>query len=592
MAATNEAQATLEAGAPPHNTKAWQAIDWQRVHECVKRLQARIVKATQANRHCRRKSLQWLLTHSFSAKAEAVKRVTENHGKRTAGVDGVKWNTPEKKMRAVRRTGRRRDYQPLPLRRIYIPKSSDPTKLRPLSIPCMADRAEQALHLLALDPVAEVMQDGNSYGFRKGRSTADALEQVFIALGKVGSPEFVLEGDIQACFDTISIEWMEKHIPTDRKTLSKWLRAGYVDKGAFYESGAGTPQGGIISPVVANLALDGMERMLRQKYRPNSMAQRRAKINLIRYADDFVVTGATEEVLVNEVKPMIERFLAERGLALSQEKTLITHIEAGFDFLGCNVRRQNGKLFITPAKKKVQAFKDKLKAVLDDNATATAGEIIVQLNRLTRGWANYYRPWVSSAAFGTVDSDLFAALWRWAQKRHPTRNKDWLQRNYFPHVNKRRWVFTGQVAAGDGKWRTIHLIKLSSVPIQRHVKIKAEANPYDPAWEHYFEVRLYARMRGSLTDRIDLQMLWSRQSGLCPECHQQLLLEQAWERHHVCWRMFGGSDKLDNLRLLHATCHRKLHATQPKPALQNRDSIRVLPDRASGLCEGLSRVRC
>jgi RNA-directed DNA polymerase len=322
------------------------------------------------------------------------------------------------------------------------------------------------------------------------------------------------------------------------------------------------------------------------------MAQRQAKINLIRYADDFVVTGATQEVLTNEIKPMIEAFLAERGLELSQEKTHITHIEDGFDFLGCNVRRREGKLLITPAKKKVLAFKDKLKSVVKVNPTTTAGALIVQLNPLIRGWGNYYRPWVSSAVFGKVDSEMFVALWRWVQKRHPTQNKEWMQRNYFPHVNNRRWIFTGKVASRKGKLHTIHLVKLGSIAIQRHVKIRADANPYDPTWEHYFEGRLYARMRGTLTDRIDLQMLWSRQTGLCPECHQQLLPEQAWERHHVQWRVLGGSDKLDNLRLLHANCHRKLHAAQPKPKAKVCDSTGVLPDRASGLCEGLSRVRC
>ena len=573
MAATDEAQATPEAGAPPHKPNTWHGIDWQRVREGVKRLQARIVKATQIGKHGKRKALQWLLTHSFSGKAEAVKRVTENHGKRTAGVDGVKWNTPQKKMRAVKALGRRRDYRPLPLRRIYIPKASDPNKLRPLSIPCMADRAEQALHVLGLDPVAEVIQDPNSYGFRKGRSSADALEQVFIALGKPGSPDYALEGDIKACFDSISIEWLEKNLPTDRKMLSKWLRAGYLEKETFFETTAGTPQGGIISPVAANLTLNGMERMLRQTFRPNSKAQRQGKINLIRYADDFVVTGATREVLEDEVKPMIERFLTERGLTLSKEKTLITHIEEGFDFLGCTVRRYEGKLLITPAKKKVKVFETKLKAVVATNPAATAGELIVQLNRQIRGWANYYKPFVSSTAFCKIDTDLFGVLWRWAQKRHRTRSKDWVQRNYFPHVNNRRWVFTGKVASRSGKLHTLHLVRLSSVPIVRHVKIRADANPYDPEWEQYFEVRHHARMRGTLTDRIDLQMLWSRQVGLCPQCHQMLLPEEAWERHHVIWRVMGGSDKLDNLCLLHANCHRKLHAAKPKPKVQNRDSI-------------------
>ena len=576
MMVSNVAQATVDAGAPSHRDEHWHAIDWRKANRTVKRLQTRIVKAVQAGKQGKRKALQWLLTHSYSARALAVKRVTENHGKNTPGVDGVIWNTPEKKINAVRQTGRRRGYQPQPLRRIYIPKASNPKKLRPLSIPCMADRAEQALHLQALDPVAETMQDPNSYGFRRERSTADALAQCFNVLCKPNNASYILEGDIKSCFDKISIEWLCQHVPMDQQILREWLKAGFIDKGKLYESTEGTPQGGIASPVLANLALDGMERMLQQKF-GSSKTARRNKINVVKYADDFIVTGATREMLEQEVKPLIEGFLAERGLELSSEKTVITHIDDGFDFLGCNIRKRNGKLFITPAPKNIAALKTKIRKLIEINAHSTAGELIKGLNQLSRGWANYYKPWVSKQVFSDIDSFLFETVWRWARRRHPTQNHTWLRKTYFTTVGNRNWVFTGQVASKVGNLHTIHLFSLASVRIQRHIKIKADANPYDPNWELYFEMRLHARMKNTLTDRMDLQLLWSRQSGICPMCEQPLLPEEAWERHHIIWRVMGGDNTLDNLKLLHANCHHQLHS------IQSRDSTPASPGRANGL---------
>jgi RNA-directed DNA polymerase len=321
---------TPTAGAASHQGANWHAINWQAVDQEVKRLQVRIVKAQQQGKWGRVKALQHLLTHSFSGKALAVKRVTENQGKRTPGVDGETWKTPQKKAEAVE-TLTQRGYRPRPLRRIYIPKSNG--SKRPLSIPTMKDRAMQALYLLALDPIAETLADPNSYGFRKERGPADAIDQCHTVLSNRAGAEWILESDIKACFDKISHKWLEDHIPMDKNILLKWLKAGFIDKRVLKPTEEGTPQGGICSPVIANLALDGLEAKLREKYPKASNASRKAKANLVRFADDFIITGSSKELLENEIKPLVEQFLKERGLELSQEKTHITHITTGFDFL-------------------------------------------------------------------------------------------------------------------------------------------------------------------------------------------------------------------------------------------------------------------
>jgi RNA-directed DNA polymerase len=339
--------ATKIAGATSHEPIEWQALDWQAITRTVRRLQARIVQAIQARRWGKVKALQHLLTHSFSAKALAVRRVTENPGRHPPGVDQVLWNTPQKKAAAIH-TLRQRGYRAQPLRRVLIPKPNG--KMRPLGISTMRDRAMQALYLFALDPIAETTGDPNSYGFRPQRCTADAIEQCRLILSRRTSAQGVLEADLQACFDGISHEWLEAHIPMEKAILRQWLKAGIMTKGAWQPTDAGTPQGNIASPVLCNLTLNGLEQVLRREHLTTRQRQA-GLINLVRWADDFIITGRTPEVLPQEVKSLVESFLQERGLRLAPEKTRITHIDEGFDFLGKRMRKYKGKFLAIPSKK-------------------------------------------------------------------------------------------------------------------------------------------------------------------------------------------------------------------------------------------------
>lgn len=561
MTVNRTVQADEGTGAASHAAIEWQAIEWPKAYRNVRRLQARIVKAKQEGRWGKVKALQRLLTHSFSAKALAVKRVTENKGKRTPGVDGEIWNTPGKKAAAIGRL-RRRGYHPQPLRRVYIPKS-DGIRQRPLSIPVMKDRAMQALYWQALDPIAESGADPNSYAFRKERCQADAIAQCQIILSRKDRAEWIYEGDIKACFDRISHEWLLGNIPMDKTILAKWLKTGFIDKNVFHQTEKGVPQGGIISPVIANMALDGLERTVRKRFP-------RAKVNVVRFADDFVVTGKTKELLENEVAPLVGKFLAERGLELSPEKTRITHIEDGFDFLGQNIRKYKGKLLIKPSRKNVKAFLNKIRQIIKTSRALNAGRLIARLNPILRGWANYHCHVVSKKTYSKVNQAIFQAIWQWAKRRHPNKRSRWVKRKYFKSKGKRNWVFSGEVEGQGGKTRTIELFNIPGVPIKRYIKIKGVANPYDPEWETYFERRLDQKMAEDLKGRRKLLYLWHEQEGICPVCKQKITKQTGWHNHHIIKRVEGGSDKAKNRVLLHPYCHRQVHSqklevAKPRP---------------------------
>lgn len=531
----------------------WHNIDWAKCHQAVKRLQARIVKATQVGRWNKVKALQWLLTHSFSGKALAVKRVTENKGKNTSGIDGTTWSTPIAKIKAILSLGRR-GYKVSPLRRVIIPKKNG--KTRPLGIPTIKDRAMQALHLLALAPVAETTADNNSYGFRPERSTTDAREQCFAILAKKWSSQWVLEGDIKSCFDNISHEWLQNHVVMDKVILQKWLKAGFIYEKELFPTEAGTPQGGIISPTLANITLDGLEAELLKEFATSKKGKisrklrERNKVHLVRYADDFIVTGTTKELLEDEVKPIIENFLKDRGLTLSVEKTKITHIDDGFNFLGWNIRKYNGKLLTKPAKRNVAAILSKIRATVKKNRQATQENLIRLLNPIIQGWANYHRGAVAKKTFNKIDQSIWTMLWKWAKRRHPRKGSIWVKDRYWVRKGTREWVF-----ATD----KLKLGLASDTPIVRQVKIRGEANPFDPEQDAYFDRRTGQKMKETLSGNKGLLILLNRQNGKCPICHQKITIDSEWNVHHVIPKSEGGKDNVANLEMLHPNCHRQVH---------------------------------
>jgi RNA-directed DNA polymerase len=530
----------------------WHGIDWARVTGNVRNLQIRIAKATKERNWRKVKALQRFLTRSFSGKALAVRRVTENRGHKTPGVDNVVWSTPVSKARGITEL-KRRGYQPMSLRRVYIPKSNG--KLRPLGIPTMKDRAMQALYLLALEPVSETLADPNSYGFRPYRCTADAIKQCRTALSQRTSAVWILEADIEGCFDHISHPWLLDHVPMDREVLRKWLKCGYVESQMRYATDAGTPQGGVISPTLANMTLDGLEALLKQHFGKRNSN----KVNLVRYADDFIITGCSKELLEQKVKPLVEAFMAERGLRFAPEKTKITHIDSGFDFLGQNVRKYKGKLIIKPAKKNIKNFLDKVRGITRDNDAAKTVNLILLLNPVIKGWAEYHKTINAKTTYSYVDNCIWQALWHWAKRRHPRKGLRWVKDRYFARLGSRKWVFHDFAVTEDGRKIVVKLYAAIDTKIVIHKKVEGELNPFLPEWEPVLEARATAQMMSKLKERKRLLRLWLSQDGHCPVCERSITMDEAFDAHHIHPKQLGGTDKLSNLVLLHPNCHRQVH---------------------------------
>jgi RNA-directed DNA polymerase len=489
----------------------WENIDWDKVEKHVNRLQTRIAKAVRKGKWNLVKRLQYLLTQSHYAKLLAVKKVNQNQGKRTAGVDGETWSSPKAKMKAALGLTDKK-YKAKPLKRVFIEKPGKKKK-RPLGIPTMYDRSMQALYAMALDPIAETLGDRRSFGFRKFRSAHDACEYAFHYLSRKNSPVWVLEGDIKGCFDNISHQWLLDNILLDKTILRQFLKAGYIFERQLFPTDAGTPQGGIISPILANMTLDGIEKMLVDKYKTkngkiNREVSAKHKVFFLRYADDFIVTANTEEI-AKEVKELIKDFLKERGLELSEEKTLITHIDNGFDFLGWNFRKYKGKLLVKPAKKSIDKITENISDTIKRGKSWKQEDLIKTLNPKITGWANYHRSVVSSEIFHTLDSRIWGMLWHWAKRRHPEKSKRWIADKYWHSIGRRKWVFS------EG---TKQLNLLSDTKIVRHVKLKIDMNPHLD--KDYFDSRnskLGIKKPTSIAEKVTdiAKKTWGKAKNIC-----------------------------------------------------------------------------
>ena len=473
----------------------WESIDWAQVEKEVNRLQTRIAKATVKGDKNKVKRLQYLLTHSFYAKAYSVKKVTSNKGKNTSGIDKKLWSTSSSKMKAVLALTDKQ-YRAKPLRRVFIEKKGK-NKKRPLGIPVMYDRAMQTLYALALEPIAETTGDHISFGFRKGRSAKDACEQIFNVLARECSPTWILEGDIKGCFDNINHDWLRENIPMDKRIMKQFLKSGFIYEGNLFSTNSGSPQGGAISSIYANMTLDGLEKLIQDKYHRNSKGnienhyRAKSKVNLIRYADDFIITAKTKEI-AEELRNIVSQFLETRGLTLSEEKTLITHIDKGFDFLGWTFRKFKGKLIVKPSKNSIKTLIRKFATIILKQGKATSqSELIRRLNQIIRGWSNYHRHVVASQAFSHINNALYLLLQQWAKHRHPNKNSWWRLNKYWHEKNGKPWLFR------SGEYS---LINLRRINIIRHPKLQISKNPF--IHEAYF-----------LKRKMNLQSLLAARNG-------------------------------------------------------------------------------
>ncbi|NEQ72285.1 MAG: group II intron reverse transcriptase/maturase [Okeania sp. SIO2C9] len=543
----------------------WRDINWKRVEKCVFKLQKLIYRASSRGEIRKMRKYQRLLTKSYYARLLAVRRVTQdNQGKKTAGVDGIKNLPPRQRFNLVDLLNSRY-LKASPTRRVWIPKPGKNEK-RPLGIPTMYDRALQALVKLGMEPEWEARFEPNSYGFRPGRSTHDAIEAIHISINH--KPKYVLDADISKCFDRINHDALLGKIGQSpyRRLIKQWLKSGAFDNNQFLKSVEGTPQGGVISPLLGNIALHGMEQCLNKfaESLPGKKRDNKTALSLIRYADDFVILHKDIKVVL-QAKAVIQEWLSQIGLELKPEKTKIAHTleeyegnKPGFDFLGFTIRQfkvksteQGFKTLIKPSFKSIKTHYRKLADICDKLKTATTKALIAKLNPVIRGWANYFSTVVSKEIFSKMNMLLLKRLWGWASRRHPNKSAKWVKDKYFPRCKEtRNWVLN------DGEYiLNLH----SDVPIIRHIKVKAVKSPYDGDWTYWS-----SRIGKHPGVRKEVTTLLKRQKNKCAFCGLTFSPSDLMEVDHIKPRSKGGDNTYENKQLLHRHCH------DTKTALDNK----------------------
>jgi RNA-directed DNA polymerase len=539
----------------------WQDLPWKQYERAVFKLQKRIYQASLKGDNKTVHKLQRLLLNSWSAKCLAVRRVTQdNRGKHTAGIDGVKSLNPKQRLQLAATLSLSQTAKPV--RRVWIPKPGK-TEKRPLGIPTLRNRAEQALAKLALEPEWEARFEPNSYGFRPGRSAHDAIEAIFKSL--CHQSKFALDADIRKCFDQISHQAVLQKLHTFatlRRAIRAWLKAGVMEDQQLFPTTEGSPQGGVISPLIANVALHGIETLVVSKH---------PKAKVIRYADDMVILHPEEQIIIH-IQQMVTEWLKDINLELNLEKTRIVHTlnqtsePPGFDFLGFNVRQYPVgkthtrrrriekqpafKTFIKPSQKAIQRHQQSLKKIIQANLMTDQARLIGQLNPVISGWTNYYTTVVSKKTFVKLDCLTFVKLVRWAKRRHNTKSWKWLVHKYW-HPERGRWTF----APVDG----IPLLRHSQTSLRRHVKVKGSKSPFDGDWIYWSQRQ--ARYPGK-PKRVTF--LLRKQKGRCNRCGLYLRDEDQLEVDHILSTSRGGKDEYCNLQLLHAHCHHRKSTAERK----------------------------